>query len=61
MDFYGKRVLVTGGAREIGRAAAQAFAARGALDQAIAASLKTISLQDILGWFGHSSFNLRYR
>ena len=32
-----------------------------ALDQAIAAALKTISLQDILGWFGHSGYNLRYQ
>ena len=35
--------------------------ARDALDQAIAAALKTISLQDILGWFGHSGYNLRYQ
>ena len=35
--------------------------ARGALDQAIAAALKTISLQDILAWFGHSGYNLRYQ
>lgn len=35
--------------------------ARDALDQAIAAALKTITLQDILGWFGHSGYNLRYQ
>lgn len=35
--------------------------ARDALDQAIAAALKTITLQDILGWFGHSGCNLRYQ
>jgi transposase len=35
--------------------------ARDALDQAIAAALKTISRQDILSWFGHSGYNLRYR
>jgi len=35
--------------------------ARDALDQAIAAALKTISLQDILGWVGHSGYNLRYQ
>lgn len=35
--------------------------ARDALDQAIAAVLKTISLQDILGWFGHCGYNLRYQ
>jgi hypothetical protein len=34
---------------------------RDALDQAIAAALETISLQDILGWFGHSGYNLRYQ
>lgn len=34
--------------------------ARDALDQAIAAALKTITLQDILGWFGHAGYNLRY-
>ena len=33
---------------------------RGDLDQTVAAALKTISLQDILGWFGHSGYNLRY-
>lgn len=35
--------------------------ARDALDRAIAAALKTITLQDILGWFGHSGYNLRYQ
>lgn len=35
--------------------------ARDALDQALAAALKTISLQDILGWFGHAGYNLRYQ
>ena len=35
--------------------------ARDALDEALAAALKTISLQDILGWFGHSGYNLRYQ
>lgn len=35
--------------------------ARDALDQAIAAALKTITLQDILGWFGHAGYNLRYQ
>ena len=35
--------------------------ARDALDQAIAAALKTISLQDILGWFGHAGYNLCYQ
>ena len=35
--------------------------ARGALDSAIAAALKTITLQDILGWLGHSGYNLRYQ
>lgn len=35
--------------------------ARDALNQAIAAALKTITLQDILGWFGHSGYNLRYQ
>ena len=35
--------------------------ARDTLDQAIAAALKTITLQDILGWFGHSGYNLRYQ
>jgi transposase len=34
---------------------------RGTLDQAIAAALKTISLQDILGWFGHSGYNRCYQ
>ena len=34
---------------------------RDALDQALAAALKIITLQDILGWFGHSSCNLRYQ
>jgi transposase len=35
--------------------------ARDALDQAIAAALKTISLQDILGWFDHAGYNLCYQ
>lgn len=35
--------------------------ARDALDQAIAAALKTVSLQDILGWFDHCGYNLRYQ
>jgi transposase len=35
--------------------------ARDALDQAIAAALKTITLQDILGWLEHSGYNLRYQ
>lgn len=35
--------------------------ARDALNQAIAAALKTISLQDILGWFDYSGYNLRYQ
>ena len=35
--------------------------ARDTLDQAIAAALKTITLQDILGWFRHSGYNLRYQ
>jgi transposase len=35
--------------------------ARDTLNQAIAAALKTISLQDILGWFGHSGYNVRYQ
>lgn len=35
--------------------------AREALDQAIAAALKTITLQDILAWFRHSGYNLRYQ
>lgn len=35
--------------------------ARDALDQALAAALKTITLQDILGWFGHAGYNLRYQ
>lgn len=32
--------------------------ARDALDQAIAAALKAITLHDSLGWFGHSGYNL---
>ena len=35
--------------------------ARDTLDQAIAAALKTVTLYDILGWFGHSGCNLRYQ
>ncbi len=35
--------------------------ARDALDQGIAAALKTISLQDILGWFGLAGYNLSYQ
>jgi transposase len=35
--------------------------ARDALDQAIAAALTTITLHDILGWFGHAGYNLRYQ
>lgn len=34
---------------------------RDALDGAIAAALKTVTLQDILGWFDHAGYNLRYR
>lgn len=34
---------------------------RDTLDSAIAAAMKTITLQDILGWFGHSGYNLRYQ
>lgn len=35
--------------------------ARSTLDQAIPAAMKTITLQDILGWFGHSGYSLRYQ
>jgi len=35
--------------------------ARDTLDRAIAAALKTITLQDILGWFGHAGYNLCYQ
>ena len=35
--------------------------ARDTLDQAIATALKTLTLQDILGWFAHSGYNSRYQ
>ena len=32
-----------------------------ALEGAVAAALETISMQDILGWFEHCAYNLRYQ
>jgi transposase len=34
---------------------------RDALERAVAAALKTISLEDILGWFEHCGYNPRYQ